>query len=202
MLVCRPGISLACPVCTLLSPLPLRPLPVPVPAPAPVPATATATCGPVRYPRNLSTSPSSLIWHSCSSSYGSRSHQSHMSMQPALLPHPVSIYLSLPCLPASTESPCATRCLGLVLGSHLHTLNTHPVPILACSPCPLLSPLPPPALHSASPIRLLPSYDKTHSFITRHAILMCLISSSPSNESAQETANQSPSATKWICFPF
>lgn len=44
---------------------------------------------PVRHPHTSpSPSPSSLIWHSCSSSYSSRSHQSHMSMQQPSCPIP------------------------------------------------------------------------------------------------------------------
>lgn len=55
----------------------------------------------------------------------------------ALLPHPVSIYLSLPCLPRLNR-PCATRCLDPRPRPHphSHTLHPHPILILALRLCP------------------------------------------------------------------
>lgn len=161
----------------------------------PVPVTVAHACTSPSQPR---TSPSSLIRHTCSSSYGSRSHQSHMSMQPALLPHPVSIYLSLPCLPRlSRLAPHAASILSSLL---ILTPSTHSYPSLFIPVPPLSCALRPPVFSSSWPIRF-PTVLRLASFITRHAILTSMISSSPSNESAQETKSQYPLAAKWICFP-
>ena len=119
----------------------------------------------------------------------------------ALLPHPVSIYLSLPCLPRLSR-PCATRCLDPHPRPHTLTpIPSHPIPILALRLCArllfcALLPSCPPCLANIFTTAL-----QLASSLTRHAVRMSLISSSPSNESAQETTNYSPLATKWTCFP-
>lgn len=117
----------------------------------------------------------------------------------ALLPHPVPIYLSLPCLPRLIRlAPHAASTLSSSSSSHPHTPPSHPILILALRLCPLpfCALLPSPCLGNKSTTVL-----RLASANTRHAVYACLISFTPSNESAQETTSHSPLPTKWTCFP-